>query len=154
GRLRFFQESLAYLAGYGIRAFLITQDLSQHYGVYGANESITGNCHIRVAFTPNKPETADLLSRMTGDMTVHGEQRSYRGGVFAPHHVSQHQTRRRLLTPDEAMRLPQDDALIFVAGHPPIRGTKIRYFEDRELSRRAGLAPPTNSDVVDRAREN
>ncbi|MCP3959294.1 MAG: type IV secretory system conjugative DNA transfer family protein [bacterium] len=154
GRLRFFQESLAYLAGYGIRAFLITQDLSQHYGVYGTNESITGNCHIRVAFTANKPETADLLSRMAGEMTVHGEQRSYRGDrfdlVLNKQYVAQQQTRRRLLMPDEAMRLPQDDALIFVAGHPPIRATKIRYFQDEELSKRARVAPPRNSDVVER----
>ncbi|MCP5115412.1 MAG: type IV secretory system conjugative DNA transfer family protein [bacterium] len=156
GRLRFFQESLAYIAGYGIRAFLITQDLSQHYGVYGTNESITGNCHIRVAFTANKPETAELLSRMAGDMTVHGEQRSYRGDrfdlVLNKQFVAQQQTRRRLLMPDEAMRLPEDDALIFVAGHPPIRGTKIRYFEDEELSQRARVAPPEISDII-RARE-
>ena len=152
GRLRFFQESLAYLAGYGIRAFLITQDLSQHYGVYGHHESITGNCHVRVAFTANKPETAELLSRMVGDMTVHMEQRSFRGGRFElvldHQQVSQQQTRRRLLMPDEAMRLPGDDALIFVAGHPPIRATKIRYFKDELLSRRARLSPPTSSELL------
>ncbi|MCP3963612.1 MAG: type IV secretory system conjugative DNA transfer family protein [bacterium] len=152
GRLRFFQESLAYLAGYGIRAFLVTQDLSQHYGVYGKEESITGNCHIRVAFTANKPETAELISRMAGDMTVHGEQRSYRGDrfdlVLNKQYVAQHQTRRRLLMPDEAMRLPSDDALIFVAGHAPIRAAKIRYFDDERLSRRAKIPPPGVSDVM------
>ncbi len=155
GRLRFFQESLAYIAGYGIRAFLITQDLSQHYGVYGTNESITGNCHVRVAFTPNKPETADLLSRMAGEMTVHGEQRSYRGGHLGGGRpaVAQVQTKRRLLTADEAMRLPEDDALVFVAGHPPIRGRKIRYFLDEVLSARARVRPPACSDVMGRERE-
>ena len=153
GRLRFFQESLAYLAGYGIRAFLITQDLSQHYGVYGKDESITGNCHIRVAFTANKPETAELLSRMAGEMTVHLEQRSYRGGRFslaAGHQsLSQQQIRRRLLMPDEAMRLPADDALIFVGGRAPIRATKIRYFDDKVLSSRARVRPPAVSDVIE-----
>jgi type IV secretion system protein VirD4 len=141
GRLAFFQESLAYLAGYGIRAFLVTQDLSQLYGVYGRQEAITGNCHIRIAFAPNKPETADLLSRMAGDMTVHMEQRSYRGDrfdlVLNKQYVSQQQVQRRLLTPDEAMRLPDDEALIFVAGHPPMRTSKIQYFSDDELFRRS-----------------
>lgn len=150
GRLAFFQESLAYLAGYGIRAFLITQDLSQHYGVYGREESITGNCHIRVAFAANKPETAELLSRMAGDMTVHMEQRSYRGDRFDlalnKQYVSQQQVQRRLITPDEAMRLPDDDALIFVAGHPPIRATKIRYFRDVELCGRAQVLAQEQSD--------
>jgi len=147
GRLAFFQESLAYLAGYGITAFLITQDLSQHYGVYGREESITGNCHIRIAFAPNKPETADLLSRMAGDMTVHMEQRSYRGDrfdlVLNKQYVSQQQVQRRLLTPDEAMRLPNDEALIFVAGYAPIRAGKIRYFLDSAFSARAAIRPPT-----------
>ena len=153
GRLRFFQESLAYLAGYGIRAFLITQDLSQHYGVYGKDESITGNCHVRIAFTANKPETAELLSRMAGDMTVHLEQRSYRGGHLrlghSSHSVSQQQVRRRLLMPDEAMRLPEEDALIFVAGQPPIRAAKIRYYQDEVLSRRSQVGPPELSDVME-----
>jgi type IV secretion system protein VirD4 len=141
GRLAFFQESLAYLAGYGIRAFLVTQDLSQLYGVYGRQEAITGNCHVRIAFAPNKPETAELLSRMAGDMTVHMEQRSYRGDrfdlVLNKQYVSQQQVQRRLLTPDEAMRLPDDEALIFVAGHPPMRTSKIQYFSDDELFRRS-----------------
>lgn len=140
GRLRFFEESLAYIAGYGLRAVLITQDLSQHYGAYGREESITGNCHIRIAYTANKPETADVLSRMAGEMTVHLEQSSRRPHGFGSRtsHTTQ-QTGRRLLTPDEAMRLPADDALIFVAGEPPIRASKIRYYEDEELTRRAGV---------------
>lgn len=149
GRLAFFQESLAYLAGYGIRAFLITQDLAQHYGVYGREESITGNSHVRIAYTANKPETAELLSKMAGEMTVHLEQRSYRGGLIPERStVSHQQTRRRLLTTDEALRLPEDDALIFVAGQPPIRATKVRYYVDRELSRRAAIPAPAVSDVV------
>ena len=142
GRLAFFQESLAYLAGYGIRAFLITQDLAQHYGVYGREESITGNSHVRIAFTANKPETAELLSQMAGDMTVHLEQRSIPGSFWQGGRttISQQQVRRRLLTPDEALRLPEDDALIFVAGQPPIRASKIRYYLDRELSRRGRVS--------------
>ena len=148
GRLAFFQESLAYLAGYGIRAFLITQDLSQHYGAYTREESITGNCHIRIAFTANKPETAELLSKMAGEMTVHLEQRSWQGHGFGTRStISAQQTRRRLLTADEAMRLPDDDALIFVAGRPPIRASKIRYYLDRELSERARLSVPVGESI-------
>ncbi|MCP5110422.1 MAG: type IV secretory system conjugative DNA transfer family protein, partial [bacterium] len=109
-------------------------------------EAITANCHLRVAFTANKPETAQLISRMVGDMTVHHEQRSYRAGSRPS--VSQQQTRRPLLTPDETMRLPEDDALVFVAGQAPVRATKIRYFEDAELQRRAGVPAPGVSDVV------
>jgi hypothetical protein len=61
---------------------LIAQDLSQHQGVYGKQESITANCHVRFAFAAIKPETAELLSQMAGDTTVSHKQISYRGGRF------------------------------------------------------------------------
>lgn len=50
--------------------------------------------------------------------------------------------------PDEAMSLPPDEALVFVAGHSPIRGKKIRYYEDPEFARRAAIPPPEVSDRV------
>ena len=70
GKLAILQEALAYCAGYGVKAYLIVQGLEQLYAAYGRDESIVGNCHIRVAFAPNKIETAELLSKMTGTTTV------------------------------------------------------------------------------------
>jgi type IV secretion system protein VirD4 len=147
GKLQFFQESLAYLAGYDIRAMLITQDLSQHQGVYGKQESITANCHVRIAFAANKPETADLLSQMAGDTSVPHEQISYRGGgLVRDRSVTQQEVRRRLLTPDEAMRIDPDHEVMFVAGQQPIYARKLRYFADKELLRRAATQSPVSSD--------
>ena len=65
--------------------------------------------------------------------------------VLNKQYVAQQQVQRRLITPDEAMRLPDDEALIFVAGHAPIRGRKIRYYEDLVLSDRAKALPPVSS---------
>ncbi|MGE0639987.1 MAG: type IV secretory system conjugative DNA transfer family protein [Thermoanaerobaculia bacterium] len=153
GKLQFFQESLAYLAGYDIRAMLITQDLSQHQGVYGKQESITANCHVRIAFAANKPETAELLSQMAGDTTVSHKQVSYRGGslMMGDRNTTQQEIRRRLLTPDEAMRLDPDHEVVFVAGQQPMYAGKSRYFQDRELSRRANLAAPASSGRTGRS---
>ncbi len=81
-----------------------------------------------------------LLSKMAGQSTVRTEQRSYSGGRFGWRsnvQVSVAETERPLLTPDEARRLPPDDALIFVAGHAPIYGRKIKYYEDGVFSERA-----------------
>ena len=61
-----FSDALALIAGYGLRACLIAQDLSQIHAAYGHDEAITSNCHTRVAFTPNRVETARLLSQMAG----------------------------------------------------------------------------------------
>ena len=54
GKLEVFQEALAYIAGYGIKAYLIAQDIAQLWGAYGRDESIVSNCHIRIAYAPNK----------------------------------------------------------------------------------------------------
>src|SRR5207237_3848819 len=59
-----FAHALSYMAGYGLKAYLITQDIRQIVDAYGPNESIVSNCHVRVAFTPNQYETAELLSKM------------------------------------------------------------------------------------------
>jgi type IV secretion system protein VirD4 len=150
GRLDFFQTQLAYLAGYGIKAYLIAQDLSQLYAAYGHDESIVSNCPVRVAYAPNKVETARLLSDMAGAMTVHKETRTYTGNRLNPvlMHVmaSEQESQRPLLAPDEAMRLPEDASLIFVAGAQPILGTKFRYFRDPALTARAGIPAPPRSD--------
>src|SRR5690606_7256519 len=46
-----------------------------------------------------------------------------------------------LLTPGEVMQLPPTDEIVMVAGVPPIRATKARYFEDPRFRERV-LPPP------------
>ena len=50
GRLDFFESALAFMAGYGLKAFLIAQSLNQIEKAYGQNNSILDNCHVRVSF--------------------------------------------------------------------------------------------------------
>ena len=109
GRLEIFQQSLAFIAGYGMKAYLIIQDLAQLYSAYGRDESIISNCHIRIAYAPNKTETADLLSKMTGTATVVKHRVSKSGKRFSwiLNQVSEdrQEVSRPLLTPDECSRL-------------------------------------------------
>ena len=62
-RMEIFADALSYMAGYGMKAYLVTQDIRQIVDAYGTNESIVSNCHVRIAFAPNQFETAELLSR-------------------------------------------------------------------------------------------
>ena len=158
GKLEVFQEALAYIAGYGIKAYLICQDIAQLWGAYGRDESLISNCHIRLAFAPNKIETAEWLSRMAGTATIVKEDVTLSGKRqrIALDQVSTtyHQIARPLMTPDEIMRLKgprkdrgdaitePGDMLIFAAGHAPIFGAQTLYFQDGELNRRARFAPP------------
>jgi type IV secretion system protein VirD4 len=150
GRMDVLQTALAYLPGYGITAYLIVQDLAQLSHAYGRDESIISNCHVRVAYAPNRVGTARLVSDMAGTMTVHRQARTYTGNRLNPMlmHVmaGEQETGRPLLTPDEAMRLPDHAALVFVAGHPPIYGQKIRYYQDPIFSERAAIPPPQHAD--------
>jgi type IV secretion system protein VirD4 len=149
GRLEIVQTSLAFMAGYGIKAYLIAQDVAQLTAAYGGasgrDEAIMANCHVQVAFAPNRIETMELLSKLAGTATVRSESRSYSGarvGLRSHVMVNTQDTERPLLTPDEARRLPDGDALVFVAGHAPIYAKKIRYFEDPTFAERARLPAP------------
>ncbi len=164
GKMDEVQKALAYMAGYGIKAYLIVQDLSQLQDKYGKNESITSNCHIQNAYAPNRYETAQYLSNATGEATIVDENISISssGGLLSNKNYSksyQH-TKRNLLTPDECMRLRGADKnakgeitragemLIFVAGYPAIKGVQALYFQDPAFSYRASIPAPKESDKI------
>ncbi|GJL90502.1 conjugal transfer protein TraG [Hyphococcus sp.] len=146
GRLDFFESALAFMAGYGVRAFLIAQSLNQIEKAYGPNNSILDNCHVRVAFATNDERTAKRISDALGTATEQRAQRNYAGHRLAPwlSHVmvSSQETQRALITPGEVMQLPPDDAVVMISGAPPIRAKKLRYYEDANFTERTG-APPT-----------
>ena len=144
GRLDFFETSLAFMAGYGVRAFLIAQSLNQIEKAYGEHNSILDNCHVRVAFATNDERTARRISDALGTATEQRSMRNYAGHRLAPWlahvMVSRQETARPLLTPGEVMQLPPADELVLVSGLAPIRAQKLRYYEDRNFTSR--LAPP------------
>ena len=145
GRLDFFESALAFMAGYGLRAFLIAQSLNQIDKAYGPNHSILDNCHVRVAFATNDERTAKRISEALGTATELRAQRNYAGHRLAPWlghlMVSRQETARPLLTPGEVMQLPPDEAVVMVSSHPPVKARKLRYYQDRNFTRRV-LSPP------------
>lgn len=156
GRLDFFESTLAFLAGYGVRAFLVAQSLHQLAKAYGENSSIADNCRIRITFSTNDERTAKRVSDALGTSTERRRMRSYGGSRLAawlPHVTEARQEMgRALLTPGEIMQLPGDEALLIVSGCPPIRGRKLRYHEDRHLAARVLAPPPTATGPVWRDR--
>jgi len=160
-RMEIFADALSYMAGFGLKAYLITQDIRQIVDEYGPNESIVSNCQVRVAFAPNQYETAELLSKMTGVQTIKKASFTFSGSRMAPipDHLNQSvvEIERPLMTPDEVLRLKParkegtgqnerivapGDMLIFVSGHQPIYGRQMLYFFDPILRSRAEIPPP------------
>jgi type IV secretion system protein VirD4 len=145
GRLDFFESALAFMAGYGLRAFLIAQSLNQIEKAYGPNHSILDNCHVRVAFATNDERTAKRISDALGTATELRAQRNYAGHRLSPWlghlMVSRQESARALLTPGEVMQLPPHEEIVMVSGHAPVRAQKLRYFADRNFAARV-LPPP------------
>jgi type IV secretion system protein VirD4 len=150
GRLDFFETALAFMAGYGIRAYLIAQSLNQISKAYGENNAILDNCHVRIAFSSNDERTAKRISDALGTATELRAQRNYAGNRLSPWlghvMVSRQETARPLLTPGEVMQLPPADELVLVSGLAPIRAKKLRYYEDRNFIERVFSAPVLTED--------
>jgi type IV secretion system protein VirD4 len=148
GRLDFFETALAFMAGYGIRAYLIAQSLNQIVKAYGESNAILDNAHVRIAFAANDERTARRISDSLGTATELRAQRNYAGHRLAPWlahvMVSRQETARALLTPGEVMQLPNDEALVLVSGLQPIKAKKLRYYEDDNFKGRV-LSPPVLS---------
>ena len=145
GRLDFFESQLAFMAGYGLKAFLIAQSLNQIEKAYGQNNAILDNCHVRVSFATNDERTAKRVSDALGTATEMRAMKNYAGHRLSPWlghlMVSRQETARPLLTPGEIMQLPPDDEIVLVSGAPPVRGKKARYYTDPQLKTRI-LSPP------------
>jgi len=149
GRLDFFESALAFMAGYGLKSFLIAQSLNQIEKAYGSNNAILDNCHVRVSFATNDERTAKRVSDALGTATEMRAMKNYAGHRLSPWlghlMVSRQETARPLLTPGEVMQLPPRDELVLVSGIPPIRARKARYYEDARLTERLLLPPQSVS---------
>lgn len=162
GKMDIVQTALAYCAGYGIKCYLITQDLAQLQEKYGKNEAITSNCHIQNAYAPNKVETAEYLSKRAGETTVIEEYiNESSSGFLGKKSYSKNiqYIKRPLLTPDECLSLKgaekdgnivtkAGEMLVFVAGFPAIKGIQPLYFKEPVWQARASILPPDKSDVI------
>ena len=164
GKLDILQESLAFLAGYGIKFYLICQDINQlksRETSYGHDESITSNCHVQNAYPPNRVETADHLSKLTGQTTIVKEQITTSGrrtsALLGQVSRTFQEVQRSLLTPDECLRIPgpkkdanggirePGDMVVYVAGYPAIYGRQPLYFQDPVFQARAAVPAPIKS---------
>lgn len=145
GRLDFFESALAFMAGYGLKAFLIAQSLNQIERAYGQNNAILDNCHARVAFATNDERTAKRVSEALGTTTEQRSMKNYAGHRLSPWlghlMISRSETARALLTPGEILQLPQTDEVVLLSGAPPIKAKKARYYADRRLQSRVLPAP-------------
>lgn len=167
GKLDILQESLAFVAGYGIKFYLICQDLNQlksRETGYGPDETVTSNCHVQNAYPPNRVETAEHLSKLTGQTTILKENITTSGkrtsALLGNVSRTTAEVQRALLTVDECLRMPgpkkdpegqieeAGDMVVYVAGYPAIYGRQPLYFKDNIFTARAAIPEPEKSDFI------
>ena len=145
GRLEPVARAMGLMAGYGIQLWPILQDIHQLRSVYGQDAgTFLSNAGCVQLFNVGDIETAEWVSRSLGDTTVDhytGSDLDETGGAMFEGRpdwsgrtpANDQIARRPLLTADEVRRLPADELLLLIAGAPPVRAVKLRYFADREF---------------------
>jgi type IV secretion system protein VirD4 len=148
GRLEPVLQASGLMAGLGLQLWPILQDLAQLGAAYGPSAAtFLANAGLLQVSAPADLETAQWLSRALGDSTIafqtdstaHSTPDSLNGSGSTSHSRNSHLTGRPLLTPDEAMRLPQDQQVLLRPGQRPALANKLRHYQDKEF---AGLFDP------------
>lgn len=149
-RMQPVQRDIGLAGGYGVRFWLVLQDLSQLRSTYGDTwTTFLANVDLLQAFGASDWETAEYLSKMTGDATIPVSTENQSTGVSRgrnPHRQqgagwSTAETGRRLLFADEVRRLPRDHQLLFIKGLAPLLTERINYLSDPTLATRAEPNP-------------
>lgn len=146
GTLTSLETALAVMAGYGLRACLIAQDVNQLAKRYTERNSITSNCLINVFYTPNQETnnaTAKMISETLGNKTIQTQSRTKSKETS----TSTQSTGRSLMTADEVSHMSKDKALILAAGTFAIMANKLHYFKHKYFTKRL-MDPPILSDVI------
>jgi type IV secretion system protein VirD4 len=137
GYTRAIDKGIAVMAGYGIKALLVTQDLPALEEVYGQHTALWGNTDLKIFHAPTNDLTAKRISEnLMGRGTVEHPVESRQAGLLGQRSVSLQHVARALLTTDEVMELPREFEIVRMSGCKPILAHKCNYRLDQEWKER------------------
>ncbi|MBI5269916.1 MAG: type IV secretory system conjugative DNA transfer family protein [Burkholderiales bacterium] len=130
-RLQPVEDAVGLARGYGVQIWSIFQDLGQMKDIYKERAtSFIGNAGIRMFFGTQDYETAKHVSDMLGTQTIQLEK--VRGAEV----VDVLHEGRNLLNPDEVIRLPQNEMIVFIPSQQPLRLKRLSYHVNSRLKGR------------------
>lgn len=142
GRIDAVRRGVSLVGGYGVRFWMIVQDLQQVEDVYEkAWGTMFANAYVKQLFGTSDLRTAKELSELTGDATVYGDSGNVgksldsAGWIGKGKSVSEGMSEkgRKLLLPDEVLGMPPEKQLLLVRGHRPLYVDKLNYLEMPEV---------------------
>ena len=130
-----FARTLSVVRGRDIRVTLAVQSLGQLQNRYPNNlwSEIVGNADIQLMLGCTDDVTAEYFSVRSGDMSVQvNSTMTVRQTIAVAQVIPQYrhtegQGRRRLLTPDEVLRLPADEMLCIIRGCNVLKLKKLDF---------------------------
>lgn len=130
GKIPDFETTISLARGRGVALWLGVQSLSQLNQTYGnhAAQTIMSNCATKVALHGLDYQTAEYVSKSLGEQTISHSSSSFNiglGGGSVGSHAAKH--RRPLLTPDEVMRIGENEAIARTSNKYPMRLYKGYY---------------------------
>ena len=130
-----FARSLSVIRSRDIRVMLAVQSLGQLQNRYPNNlwAEIIGNCDIQLMLGCTDDVTANYFSARSGDMSIQVQstmttkQTMAVAQMIPQYRETQGHGRRKLLTPDEVLRLPHKEMLVIIRGQNILKLTKFDY---------------------------
>lgn len=130
-----FARSLSVVRSRDIRVMMAVQSLGQLQNRYGNNlwSEIIGNCDIQLMLGCTDDVTAEYFSARSGDISVQVDstmtvrQTLAVAQIIPQYRQTQGQGKRRLLTPDEVLRLPSNELLCIIRGCNMLKLEKLDY---------------------------
>lgn len=117
GKLDSVTSALAQGRGYGVQlAPIVLQDINQLRTIYGRDAANTflGMSGATFAFAPNDGETAEWMSKRSGEIVELGMSAS--DDPHGPVRKTYQQRRRRIFPPDDLFNIPEFHGLVWFAG--------------------------------------
>ena len=132
-----FARTLSVVRSRAIYVTLAVQSLGQLQNRYPNNlwAEIVGNCDVQLMLGCTDDVTAEYFSARSGDMSIQVNstmtvrQTMAVAQVIPQYRQTQGQGKRRLLTPDEVLRLPNQELLVVIRGHNLLKLEKVDYTE-------------------------
>lgn len=129
GHLHFIEDAMRIAAEYGVKMFLVCQDISDIEQSYGRDQSITKNCG-HLIFSSLSDTGYEHATKLCGTMIAPMRARHRKIGVFDRQSETASQSRHPVLNPRDARLLTRDHALVLATvGAKPVWLEKARYYE-------------------------
>ncbi len=130
-----FARSLSVVRSRDIRVMIAVQSLGQLQNRYPKNlwSEIIGNMDIQLMMGCSDDVSAEFFSARSGDMSVQVKstmtvrQTLALAQVIPQYRSMEGHGRRRLLTPDEVLRLPNEEMLCIIRGHNVLKLDKLDF---------------------------